>query len=105
MKTLQDNIDIMQALIDGKTIQAKFRTGQTWDDILKRNWSLFNFANYEYRIKPERPPLGPVPLFIRIEKNWPDKIVKLLKLGELDEDQERLFLIMYDICGVRSAHV
>ena len=87
---IQDNIDIMQALVDGKTIQAKFRTGQTWDDILNRNWSLFNFANYEYRIKPEEIPKPEPTLLERIEAAYEGKEVVLL---ELDEHCDDVFML------------
>ena len=92
----------MQALSEGVIIEAKFRTGSTWDEIHNTLWRNFNFAEYEYRIKPE--PKEPS-LLERIEEKWGDKTVILLKLGELDAEQERLFLIMDDRCGVRSAHV
>ncbi len=82
MKT-HEAIEVMQALVDGKTIQAKFRTGQTWDDILNRNWSLFNFANYKYRIKPEEMPKPEPTLLERIEAAYPDR--KIYRLYWVDD--------------------
>ncbi len=100
MKTLQDNIDIMQALIDGKTIQAKFRTGQTWDDILNRNWSLFNFANYEYRIKPDEIPKPEPTLLERIEAKWPDKRVIMLGWYKYEIEARELLRMPWSTNGL-----
>jgi len=76
MKTLQDNIDIMQALSNGVIIEVKFRTGMEWEEIHNSRWKEFNFANFDYRIKPE--PKPEPTLLERIEAKWPDKKVVML---------------------------
>jgi hypothetical protein len=43
--------------------------------------------------KPVRPPLGPVPLFIRIEKEWPGKEVVMLKPAESAIDIHDDFIV------------
>ncbi len=48
--TLQEQRDIIQAAIDGKTIQMRQSGEQDYRD---RNISTFNFGFYEYRLKPQ----------------------------------------------------
>lgn len=48
----KEKIEIMQAWIDGKTIQITYRGLDAWADILPEpEW---DFQKYEYRIKPKQ---------------------------------------------------
>jgi len=105
MKT-REKMKVMQSFDEGDKIESKIAgfsvKDSPWGHCPNPKW---NWGSVDYRLMREPEPKPEPTLLERIEKNWPDKIVKLLKWGELDEDQERLFLIMDDICGVRSAHV
>lgn len=53
MKTTKEMIEVMQAFVDGKTIQSRRYNFEEWEDIIycipTWNWDVF-----EYRIKPEQ---------------------------------------------------
>ena len=49
IKVMHEQINIMQAYVDGKQIQCKIDESIGWVSIPKPNWS----KDYEYRIKPE----------------------------------------------------
>lgn len=43
-------IDVMQAYVDGKTIELKFKDNEHWNVNTNIGW---NFVDFEYRVKPE----------------------------------------------------
>ncbi len=49
MKTIQEQIAIMQAFADGKTIEYR-NALERWEPIKDPLW---NWTNFDYRIKPE----------------------------------------------------
>ena len=52
MKTLEEKIEVMQACLDGKTIEI-FEDG-IWNDWkANRQFPDFNWTDFDYRIKPE----------------------------------------------------
>lgn len=51
MKTLEEKIEVMQAFLDGKTIQDNI--DGNWTDWKSGNDPQFNWGTYDYRIKPE----------------------------------------------------
>jgi len=51
MKTLEEKIAVMQAGVDRKTIQIC--TSRGWKDCIAPEGLSFNWAKYDYRIKPE----------------------------------------------------
>ena len=51
MKTLEEKIEVMQAFLDGKTIQDNI-DGE-WTDWTCPNPPLFEWNNHDYRVKPE----------------------------------------------------
>lgn len=46
-------IAVMQAWLDGKTVQARAKNWLTSEWITLTKWSPDDFVNYDYRIKPE----------------------------------------------------
>lgn len=50
MKTLKEKIEVMQAALDGKTIQ--FSNGPLWIDCEPEHL-IWQWPDYDYRIKPE----------------------------------------------------
>lgn len=52
MKTIQEMIEVMQAFEEGKPIQFWSRASKDWEDCTVPIW---NWAAYDYRIKPEEP--------------------------------------------------
>lgn len=52
--TTKEQADIIQACVDGKTIQlkSKFEPNDAWRDSAVQ---LFNFSGYSYRVKPVEP--------------------------------------------------
>ncbi len=56
--TLEEQRDIIQAKIDGKELQVRSNYASTINSTARPNWVdatvfRFNFADYEYRIKPQ----------------------------------------------------
>lgn len=51
MKTLKEKIEVMQAYLDGKTIQGS--VDGNWTDWKSKNDPQFNWGSFDYRIKPE----------------------------------------------------
>lgn len=52
MKTIQEQIAVMQAYADGKKVECKIKTNEKgWRTI--NAYELFNFEKYDYRIKEE----------------------------------------------------
>ena len=51
MKTLKERVEVMQAYLDGKTIQDNI--DGNWTDWESGNDPQFNWSSYDYRIKPE----------------------------------------------------
>ena len=48
----KEKIEIMQAYLDGKTIQCSYRNVDAWGDITQEpGWA---FENFDYRIKPKQ---------------------------------------------------
>ena len=52
MKTLAEKIEIMQACLDGKTIESMFANGDYWCPITNPK---FNWENCDYRVKVIKP--------------------------------------------------
>ena len=50
MKTLKEKIEIMQAALDGEEIEVYSTIGNDW---VKTNVPVWNWDNYDYRIKPK----------------------------------------------------
>ena len=50
MKTLKEKIEIMQAALDGEEIEVYSTRGDDW---VKTNVPVWNWDNYDYRIKPK----------------------------------------------------
>ena len=50
MKTLKEKIEVMQAALDGEEIEVYSARGDDW---VKTNVPVWNWDNYDYRIKPK----------------------------------------------------
>lgn len=51
--TLQEQLEIIQATIDGKEIEYYSSINETWNKKDTKNRMTFNFQERKYRIKPE----------------------------------------------------
>ena len=77
IKIAKEHIEVMQAFIDGKEIEFK-------QDSYKGNWKTVNtpiwdFNNYQYRIKPSEPVVFNYPIYKRL-KATPETVVKFMSL-------------------------
>lgn len=46
-------IEVMQAYLDGKTIQVAYANKNKWSDIDQEELPTWQFGDFQYRIKPE----------------------------------------------------
>lgn len=68
--TTEEKIKVMQAYLEGKTVEAApKRGGEPWYPLAKTSEPIWNFAGFDFRIKPE-----PRELFVIVRKDgcWPD---------------------------------
>ena len=102
MKTLKEKIDIMQAALDGESVEEQLvstldsRRWLSLEPVIDRNYMTFDWVKYDYRIKPE--PLefyvsvtGDTPSCVNTSKGYVEEIVdndpewRIIKVREVVE--------------------
>ena len=77
IKTTKEQIEVMQAFIDGKEIECKEKFEN--NEYEKTYCPTWDFANYQYRIKPSEPEFK-YPIYKRV-KSTPETIIKFTSIN------------------------
>lgn len=93
MKTIQEQIAVMQAFADGKQVQFSFRENK-WEDIISQ--PCWNWSENDYRIKPREPRRifveewrNSVPLMAwQAGERPPEKLAQMVEFIEVIKDNQ-----------------
>ena len=77
---IKRQLDILQAMASGKTIEVYLMEHDEWEPLIDRHDYVFNFRAFQFRIKPEPPP-EPREFWIA---DVEDEFRRVLMLGQLD---------------------